>query len=381
MKRKLCILLILINTVTLFPQGTDIDYERVTIGDARNIICGLDLSPDQTELAISSTQSFPFYIFDWKTRQPLKKFNVGNWYAGSSVEYSVNGKYIVLNQLHYVDWAMNKDKQVNFDIVNAQSGEKIKRIPDVHSVKISSDEQFAIALNGDEVGFYKLPEGKKEKYFMVDQATNSVAVSPDGKLIVVSHQLYKEDAANIAQLQRDKKSLKNALKYKQQLTVYDAATFKKLYTVGELYDIVYKLKFTKDGKNLLVLNIPHQKIQNTTAERQTYINLVDMETGKPKRRGFTSKAIYEPDFKMSHDEKLIGIVSQSGRFLELHLYDFETGKMLYRFQQAYRLFEKNETGMIVADSRTSFVFLPDNETVVMTMGNHLVYWNFNKKDN
>lgn len=380
MKRKFCILLILINSVNLFPQGTDIDYERVTIGEARNMICGLDLSPDQTELAISSTQSFPFYIFDWKTKQPLKEFNVGNWYAGSSVEYSARGKYIVLNQLYYIDWAMNKDKEVNFEIIEAQTGEKIKRIGDVHSVKISGDEEFAVALNGNEVGFYNLPEGKKERSFVVNEATNSVAISPDGKLVVVSHKLYEEDAANMSQLQRDKKTLKNALKYKQQLSVYDAATFKKLYTVDELYDIVYKLKFTKDGKSLLVLHIPHLKIQNN-AERQTYLNVVDMESGQARRRGFTSKAAYEPDFKMSHNEKLIGIVSRSNQFLELHIYDFETGKMLHRFQQAYRLFEKNETGMVVADSRTSFVFLPDNETVVMTMGNHLVYWNFNKKEN
>ena len=64
MTRKLYLLLILSTTFRLFSQGTDIDYERVLIGDARNIICGLDLSPDQNELAISSTQSFPFYIFD-----------------------------------------------------------------------------------------------------------------------------------------------------------------------------------------------------------------------------------------------------------------------------------------------------------------------------
>jgi len=379
MKRKLYLLLILFYTVNLFSQGTDIDYERVTIGDARHIICGLDLSPDQTDLAISSTQSFPFYIFDWKERKPLKEFNVGNWYAGSSVEYSPKGTYIVLNQLHYVDWAMNKDKEVSFEIIHSQTGEKIKHIPDVHSVKISADEQFAVALNGNEVGFYKLPEGTKIKSFNVQDASNSVAISPDGKFIVVSHKLYEKDAKNIPQLQRDKKTLKNALKFKQQLTVYDAKTFEKLYTVGELYDIVYKLKFTQDSKKLLVLNIPHTKIQNT-AERQTYLQVVNMETGVPQRRGFTSKAIYEPDFKVSSDGKLLGIVSNSNRFLELHIYDFETGKMLHRFQQAFRLFEKNETGMIVADSRSSFVFLPDNETAVMTMGNHLVYWNFIKNE-
>ncbi len=126
------------------------------------------------------------------------------------------------------------------------------------------------------------------------------------------------------------------------------------------------------------MHIPHSKQQNT-AERQTYLNIVDMETGSPRRRGFPSKAYYEPDFKMSHDGKLFGIVSKSNRFLELHIYDFETGNMAYRFTQSFRLFEKNDGEMIAIDSRVSFVFTPDNESVLMTMGNHLIEWNFVKE--
>lgn len=103
-----------------------------------------------------------------------------------------------------------------------------------------------------------------------------------------------------------------------------------------------------------------------------------METGSPVRRGFTSKSFYEPDFKLSHDGKLLGIVSNNNRFLELHVYDFETGEMTHRFQQSFRLFEKNDGEMIGVDSRIFFVFLPDNESILMTMGNHLIQWNFTK---
>lgn len=376
MKRILCILPVLFLLKIAYPQGTDIDYTRVKIGETKNIVCGLDLSPDQNELAISSTQSFPFYVFDWQKQEKLREFNVGNWYAGSAVSYSKTGKYIILNQLYYIDFAINKDREVNFEIIDAKSGERIKRFENVHSVKISPDEQFIIALSGDEVSFYNISSGKKDRSFSVAEASNSVAISADGTMIAVSHKLYEKDAKNISQLQRDKKSLKNALKYKQQITVYDATSLKELYTVNELYDIIYKLNFTKDGKDLLVLHIPHTKMQNTTASRQMYLNVIDMIKGTPKRRGYVSTAAYEPDFKVSHDGKYLGLVSKSSKFLELHIYDFETGKMVERFQQAYRLFEKNETGMIVADSRTSFVFLPDNKSVIMTMGNHLIYWNF-----
>ena len=376
MKRILCIALIFIAFKSGYPQGTDIDYSRVKIGEAKHIICGLDLSPDQNELAISSTQSFPFYVFDWRKKEKLREFNVGNWYAGSAINYSATGKYIVLNQLYYIDFALNKDREVNFEIIDAQSGQRIKRFENVHSVKVSNDEKYIVALSGDEISFYNLTTGKKEKSFTVTEASNSVAISPDGNQIAVSHKLYEKDAKEIPQLQRDKKTMKNALKYKQQITVYDANTFKKLYTINELYDIIYKLRFTKDGKNMLVLHIPHLKMQNTTSARQMYLNVVDMENGAPRRRGFVSQASYEPDFKLSHDGKYLGVVSKSDRFLELHIYDFETGKMAERFQQSFRLFEKNEGGMFAVDSRTSFVFMPDNESVIMTMGNHLIYWNF-----
>jgi len=83
----------------------------------------------------------------------------------------------------------------------------------------------------------------------------------------------------------------------------------------------------------------------------------------------------EPQFKLSHDGRYFGVVSFTNRFPEVQIYDFETGRMLDRFEQAYRLYEKNAGGSILpTDGRTVFDFLLDNETVVMIMGNHLVYW-------
>lgn len=379
MKQLLLFFTILIISISAHPQGTDYDYDRIKIGEANHFVSGLALSPDQSTLAISGMQNFPFYVFDWENEQVIDIFDVGNWYAGSAIQYSSNGNYILLGKLKYVDFALNKDREVDYEIINAKNGDFVKKFNAQHAVQISSDEKYAVTLNGNEVGFWNLASGKKEKSFSVHEATNSVALSPDGKFIVVSHKLYEEDAKQISQLQRDKKTLKNALKYKQQLSVYDASSFKKLYTINELYEIVYKLAFSKDGKSLFCLHIPHTNIQNN-ATRQMYVNVVNMETSEPKRRGFTSQAPYEPDFKLSNNGKYFGIVSRSNKFIELHIYDFETGKMANRFQLNYRLFEKNDGGMVAPDSRSSFVFLPDNKSVIMTMGNHLIKWNFESNE-
>lgn len=318
----------------------------------------------------------PFYLFDWKNLQVLQTFNIGNWYAGSSINFSAKGRYILLNRLYYSDFALNKDREVTFEIVDAISGKRVKRFEAYHSVKITADEKYAIGLTEDEIEFWNLSTQKKEKSFTVAEASNSIAISPDGKLIAVSHHLYEKDAKNIPQLQRDKKTMKSALKYKQQISVFDASTFEKLYTINELYDIIYKLTFDKDGLLLMCLNIPHTKMQNKPSVRQMYVNFIDMVTHQPLRRGFTSSTYLEPDFKLSHDGKLFGIISKSNQFLELHIYDLETGKMAYRFQQSYRLLERTEGAVIVADTKSFFVFLPDNQSVMMTMGNHLIKWNF-----
>ena len=108
---------------------------------------------------------------------------------------------MLLNQLYYCDFAPNKDREVNFEVIEAHTGKVIKRFENYHSVKISSDEKYAIALTGDEISYWLLDGLKIERSFTVADASNSIAISPDGKLIVVSHHLYEKDAQNIPQLQ------------------------------------------------------------------------------------------------------------------------------------------------------------------------------------
>ena len=52
MKRILCILSILFLLKSVYPQSTDIDSSKGKIGETKHIGCGLELSPDQNELAM-----------------------------------------------------------------------------------------------------------------------------------------------------------------------------------------------------------------------------------------------------------------------------------------------------------------------------------------
>ncbi len=336
---------------------------------------GIDLSPDGNYVAISGNKEFPLYIYDWVNREIVKTYNVGDWWAGAAVKYSTNGKYILIQQLKLVDLAPNKDKEVAFDVIDAESGKSVRRLNPYHAVCISPDEKYAIALTSEEVSFWNLESGNKEKSFNIERASNGLAISPDGSMIAVSHHVTEEALNNYPRYQSDKKARKAAAKYKKEISVYNTKTFSKMFTVNELYDIIYKLDYSEDGKILFCLQIPHSKVQAIQGLRQTYISAINGQNGEASRKGFTSDAVYEPDFKLSHDGKLFGVVSKGNQFLELHIYDAETAKMKYRFKQSYRLMEKSEGDYIIGDSRTTFVFLPDNKRILMTMGNRLILWN------
>jgi hypothetical protein len=363
-------------SITANSQGTNQVYEKFSVGDAMNLFSGLALSPDDKTVAISSNQSFPLYIFDWENMTVTAQFDVGNWYAGSRAEYSSKGNYILLNQLFYMDWAPNKDREVNFEIVDSKSGNRVKMFENYHDVTFTPDEQYALSLSSSEAEFWKLENGEKVKSFSIDQATNGIAASPNGKWIAVSHRTYMEDLQRNSMWINNKKNRTNLEKYKQNITIFDVATLQPLYTINEFYDIVYDLKYTQDGKYLLIYSIPHDKLQQTG--RKSYVSVVNANTGEPLRNAFASMSVYEPDFKMSPDGKFFGIVSSGSKFPEIHVYDFKNSTMVDRLELSSRLFEKMNEGEFPPDGRISFVFLPDGESILLTFGNRLMKWTFNQ---
>ena len=355
-------------------QGTNYDYEKIQIGDVKNLLVWLALHPDGKTLAVSSHQSFPLYMYNLETKQVVNQFDVGNWYAGSRADYSSHGKYILLQQLFYMDWSFNKDKQVNFEVFDATTGKSMLNFGDYHDAKIMPDEQNLLTLSGTgKVAVHDIQTRKELRAFDVPQATNAVAVSSDGKLIAVSHKTYLPDLKNDPAYKNNKKNQPILEKYKQQVSVYDYETFNKLYTIDAYYDIIYRLQYTSDGDYLMIYSIPHTKLQGP-AGRKSYVEFADARTGEPLRNSFGSLLAYEPDFKLSHNKKYFGIISMNTKYPELHLYDFQSNEMLKRFELSYRLFEKASEGEFPTDGRASFIFLPGDEEILINYGNRIIKW-------
>lgn len=356
-------------------QGTNYDYDKIKIGEAQNMLVWMDLAPDDKTLAVSSTQSFPLYIYNLETKQVENQYDVGNWNAGSRVDYSKTGKYILLTQFFYLDYNPNKDRTVNFQVLDATTGKSMLNFGDYHDAKITPDEEYLVTLSeGDKVGIHEIETRKEIRHFVVPQATNSMAISADGKLIAVSHSTYKSDLVNNPAYKNNKKNRPILEKYKQQISVYDYNTFEKLYTIDAFYDLVYRLEYSRDGKYLFIYSIPHTKLQGPNGKK-SYVEVVNAKTGEPLRNSFGSLANYEPDFKLSHNGKYFGIISLNKMmYPELHIYDFETNELLKRFELSSRLFEKRKEGEFPTDGRSSFVFLPGDEEALIVFGNRVVIW-------
>lgn len=370
--KSLLSLIFMIISVSGWSQSSNSDFQRIKLFDSDLEYSGIAISPDQNTIAISTKHSEPVRIVDWKNQKVIREFKSGNWTYGSRVSYSEAGNYLLLQELNYMDFCMNKERKIDFEIVEAQTGKSIKQFNKIQDVAISSDEKILVSLDNDEVTIWNLPEGTKQKSITIPEAANALALSADRKILTVAMMINGDDLKT--RFKKDKKGLKNTVKYKQMVCLYDLESGAKTSTISEFYDLIYKLRFLPNTEILSVFQTPEMSIQ-TANNKQSYISLIDVDKKEPLRQGFTSMSVAMPELRFSNDKKLFAINSKGSKFQEIHLYDTETGTLQKRFELANRLFEKSDGAKLQSDSRPTFVFLPGDKAILIAIGNQLVQWN------
>lgn len=354
-------------------QTINAEYERFNATDTKYIHSGMALSPDKSLIALATTQSYPLYLYDINSRKVVRQFDVGNWYAGSRVTWSEGGRYLLIQQLFYIDFASNKDREVNFEIVDALSGRSVLRFDKYHDVKITPDEKYAVSLSGNKIEITDLQNGKIVNSFSADNATNSLCLSPDGKYIAISERPGDQLLGQDPQFRKNKKGLKFTKKYKQVVSIYKTVDFSPVAIINEYYDNIYRLSWSPDGRFIFCLSIPHLKAATATSGRQNFISVIDAVRFQSTRTVFPSNSNYEPDFKLSNDGRSMGVVSW-GKFPELRVHDFETGQVLQRFEMSSRTMEGISKLEIPSDGRVFIEFLPGDKSMLATFGNQLLLW-------
>jgi len=364
-------LLILLN-LSLRSQTSNSDFERIKIIDEDTEFSGIAIAPDNKTIAITSKGSAPVRIIDWNTKKITREINASNWMTGSTVSFSNGGKYLVLQEIGFSDFSQNRNRSIDYEIIDLASGNRVKKFDKVQDVVISADEKTAFSLNNNEVTFWNLPSGEKGKSISIAGAGNAIALSQDGKLLAVSQIINEADYKN--QFKKDKKGLKNVVKFKQVVSLFNPESGEKIKTINEFYDLIYNLAFLPGENILFVYQTPDIRIQINN-KNLSYVNLVDIAKMEPMRKGFTSMSMTQPELKISSDHVHFAINSKGNRFQEMHLYNYESGELEKRFELAHRLFEKVDGEKMINGSRPTFIFLPDNQSILIAMGNQLIKWN------
>ncbi|TXI77287.1 MAG: hypothetical protein E6Q44_13780 [Flavobacteriales bacterium] len=367
-------------TLAAFGQEDGQVYRILRIGEQETmsgyLTCWVDVAPDNKTIGLSSTQGFPYRSFAVDDELNVQEMDIGNWYAGSRARFSATGKYLLLQQLFYLDYAPNKDRPIKYEVVDRATKKAVATFEDLYAAAITPDERTVVTLDKDGLHLVEIATGKRSNTGL-DRTGNAVAVSADGRQIAVAHRPTKEELEAIPSLRQQKDAIRAAMKVGQVVTIYDRHTLKPTATLDELFDKVFRLEYSPDGHDLWIHAKPHTRKGGNPNPDQCYVSVADAATNTMKRTSFPSLARYEPDFRISPDGKLFAIGSQNGKFMEVHLYDRASGVMKDRFVLSYRLFEKMFTkAEFPSDGRLSFIFLPDGKRMLMTFGNRLIEWTY-----
>jgi len=362
-------------------QNDGLEYRTLKVGGQGSLsgylISWLDTSPDGSTIAVASTQSFPFRSFPVDQQESTTEIDVGNWYAGSRARYSLSGKYMLLQQLFYLDYSPNKDKPIKYDVVDVAAGKTVRAFGDLFAAALTPEDATVLTLDKDGVRFVDLATGSTDQARHIQRTGNAIAVSTDGKRFAVAHHPTKAELEALPGVRNDKDAIKYGVKQGQIVIVYDMVTLKQLYTLPELFDKVFRLEYSADGKDIWIHAKPHSRKGGNPNVNQSYVEVADAVSGEMRRTSFPSLATFEPDFRTSPDGKLFAIGSTSGKFQEVHLYDRITGSMVHRFVVSWRLWENLDKGQFDhGDGRLSFTFLPDNKRMLLTSGNRIIEWTY-----
>lgn len=385
MIRKRVILLIagwsILGDPCAVAQGTDQVYrviDAATLGAApMHIHSWAELSPDGRTIAISATGVHPLLLLDAADLTIRRRIDVGDWKAGARASFSTQGGLLLLEEIEYLGHSSDKPHPHRFAVVALSTGTLVVKDLRAYAAALSPDERSLYSVDDDGVSITDIAAGTVSKVGELGRSGNAMAISPDGDRIAVTHQPTEADLANVPSVRNDKKAIKAALKAGQVVVLYDLHSGQRAATVSELFDKVFRVEYSPDGKELWIHARPGSHKSANPDRSLSYVDVADPYTGVMGRASFPSHAIYEPTFCANPENSLFAMGSQKGWHLEVHLYDRKKSTMTGRFVIDDRLFSNpKENGEKWSDARTSFVCMPGGNKLLLTFGSRLIEWTY-----
>lgn len=397
-----CILLI--NSINSIAD--DRWFREVNIPGNVYPLYGLTLSPDGNMLVAVGTYG-RVYAMDANSmyQNPetgkfgdkllWKNINISGFLYGSRPVFSANGKYILLQECNSMiygaaSWSFKSPFSIDFVILDAATGAEVYKESRVNAASFLNNEQILVATDKG-LKVKEIAGGKVIKSKDIDNC-EVAAVSHDGKLIAVSYDPSKKDLKEQESIGGNKKELKNALKYKKLISFYSASTFEKLYTVDEEMDVVYKMKFSSDDKELLTYSLnrvaEHQNrnegnvvagFKNASSSRQQYnLQRINAQNGKLDRSFYYQTEDWNADFKANSAKTLYGYNQNPGFFTwkrQLNILDYyQQNKVVAQYLCQGQMGSNNINPL-------SFDFADNDSIVYIAQGLQIVVWNYKQAPN
>jgi len=358
--------LLLLSMSLIQAQNINLEEEKWVVKEKAMNISGIDISPDGMQIAIACASKYPLLIYDWRSQEILKEINVKSDALGYNVRYSSKGNYLLLQEKTYTN-NIKKAKLSNFLIVDISKSKVIHQYKKIADIKIGANEEKFYLLEDGKLKVIDLKSGEKLKSFELENARNAMAIHPDGNELAIVVEPTKEQMETVPSLRNDKKAVKNALKFKHMIAVYDVQGEKLKFLVPELYDNINTMEFSKDGMKLL----------NFNAAVNSYINVVNLPSYEPSRESYMSRTNVQPDYSFNADGSMFGIASVQ-EFPTVNIYEAGKGSMIDHYSTKNRIFKSMKKKMYPG-SYSSFVFLPEGDHVLIAYGNALIKWKIERE--
>jgi len=218
----------------------------------------------------------------------------------------------------------------------------------------------------------------------------AIAVSNDHKTLAVSYYPEKIEFAELESIDYRRKEIKNAKKNKRLLLIYELSTMKQIAKIDDEIDVVFRIKFTPDDKDIILFTRNYtggfnsqkdNERQESSASTLMALNLlkVNVETGLLDRSFYYRSFYIHLDFDVSPDGKLFAYSSTNnsptGLFKTtngLEMYDYNTpDNLLFNIKTRFKFFKK-------LSNPYQFAFKPGAELAYFSVGGDLVEWNYKK---
>jgi len=376
-------------SISLFAQTKP---EPFTLADVAYPVLGMKKSPSSKFLFLSLAGG-RFLLYDIskgkldENSRPLwKNFDSKGFDIGGDAEFTKDEKYILVTEQNAM-YARDKVKIEPFriNVLDVSNGQLVYETNGVNSAQFLGDNASLLIADDEGVAAYNFKtktKGEKKniedcEIASLNNAENLLAVSYDAD----RDEFKKADGAGL-----NKKELKNAAKNKKLVRFYEYPSMKKIGTISEEVDVVFRMQYTSDDRYLLFFSRTKQLEHTHTnllngMDKTLDLNQfqrIDMKDFKVDNANFiyqTSESM--ANFDISPSSALFSYNDNKGLFAgkrEVYVTSFAEQQVIAgKFTFQGRTKTRN-----LYQAALAFV---DESTILVANGLKLTYWNFTELPN